>query len=156
MLVGPHSTRTQQAAFAERIAANPRDYIAQPTLSLSRVPTIRLWPEWIHADPPGRALVGSWRCPRQGPRGHGLGARAAARSRSRGILEGVRAHRLGKGAGRGRSRINLLAVAEVVRERRVHVGERQIIALEWSDVDLGKRQRGGGRGRDPVVREWSG
>ena len=40
MLVGPHSTREQRAEFAERIEANPRNYIAQPTLSLSRVPTI--------------------------------------------------------------------------------------------------------------------
>jgi len=40
MLVGPHSTREQQADFAERVKANPRNYIAQPTLALSRVPTI--------------------------------------------------------------------------------------------------------------------
>jgi uncharacterized circularly permuted ATP-grasp superfamily protein len=40
MLVGPHSTREQQAAFKEKITANPRNYIAQPTLALSRVPTI--------------------------------------------------------------------------------------------------------------------
>ena len=40
MLVGPASTKDQQAEFAKRIAANPRNYIAQPTLSLSRVPTI--------------------------------------------------------------------------------------------------------------------
>ena len=40
MLIGPHSTRQQRAEFAERIQANPRNYIAQPTLSLSRVPTI--------------------------------------------------------------------------------------------------------------------
>jgi uncharacterized circularly permuted ATP-grasp superfamily protein len=40
MLVGPHSTRDQQLQFAERIKANPRNYIAQPTLALSRVPTI--------------------------------------------------------------------------------------------------------------------
>jgi uncharacterized circularly permuted ATP-grasp superfamily protein len=40
MLVGPHSTRDQQAQFAEQIKANPRNYIAQPTLALSRVPTI--------------------------------------------------------------------------------------------------------------------
>ena len=40
MLVGPHSTRDEQVEFAARIEANPRDYIAQPTLSLSRVPTI--------------------------------------------------------------------------------------------------------------------
>jgi uncharacterized circularly permuted ATP-grasp superfamily protein len=40
MLMGPSSTREQQAEFASRIEANPRNYIAQPTLSLSRVPTI--------------------------------------------------------------------------------------------------------------------
>jgi uncharacterized circularly permuted ATP-grasp superfamily protein len=40
MLVGPASTRAEQEEFARRIQANPRDYIAQPTLSLSRVPTI--------------------------------------------------------------------------------------------------------------------
>ena len=40
MLVGPHSTTEMQAEFAKRIEANPRNYIAQPTLSLSRVPTI--------------------------------------------------------------------------------------------------------------------
>jgi uncharacterized circularly permuted ATP-grasp superfamily protein len=40
MLVGPHSTPEERKEFAERIRANPRGYIAQPTLSLSRVPTI--------------------------------------------------------------------------------------------------------------------
>ena len=40
MLVGPHSTKAQQAEFADRINANPRNYIAQPTLALSRVPTL--------------------------------------------------------------------------------------------------------------------
>ncbi len=40
MLVGPHSTKEQRADFANRIKANPRNYIAQPTLALSRVPTI--------------------------------------------------------------------------------------------------------------------
>lgn len=40
MLVGPHSTVAQRAEFAARISANPRNYIAQPTLSLSRVPTL--------------------------------------------------------------------------------------------------------------------
>jgi len=40
MLVGPHATRAQRADFAERVKANPRNYIAQPTLALSRVPTI--------------------------------------------------------------------------------------------------------------------
>jgi uncharacterized circularly permuted ATP-grasp superfamily protein len=40
MLVGPHSSTKEQAEFAKRIEENPRNYIAQPTLSLSRVPTI--------------------------------------------------------------------------------------------------------------------
>ncbi len=40
MLVGPHSTTQQQQEFAAKIQANPRNYIAQPTLALSRVPTI--------------------------------------------------------------------------------------------------------------------
>jgi len=40
MLVGPHSTKNEQAAFAAQIEADPRNYIAQPTLALSRVPTI--------------------------------------------------------------------------------------------------------------------
>jgi uncharacterized circularly permuted ATP-grasp superfamily protein len=40
MLVGPHSTANQREDFAGRIEANPRNFIAQPTLGLSRVPTI--------------------------------------------------------------------------------------------------------------------
>jgi uncharacterized circularly permuted ATP-grasp superfamily protein len=38
MLMGPHSTKDEQAEFAKRIAANPRNYIAQPVLQLSRHP----------------------------------------------------------------------------------------------------------------------
>jgi predicted amidophosphoribosyltransferase len=40
MLVGPHSSAATCKEFAERVKGNPRGYIAQPTLSLSRVPTI--------------------------------------------------------------------------------------------------------------------
>ncbi len=40
MLIGPHSTKKEQELFAEKISADPRNYIAQPTISLSRVPTI--------------------------------------------------------------------------------------------------------------------
>jgi len=40
MLVGPSSTSKEREEFASRIEANPRNYIGQPTLSLSRVPTI--------------------------------------------------------------------------------------------------------------------
>ncbi len=40
MLVGPHSTAEQRADFAAKIEAHPRNFIAQPTLALSRVPTL--------------------------------------------------------------------------------------------------------------------
>jgi len=40
MLVGPHSTAAERDIFSERIKANPRNYIAQPTLALSRMPTL--------------------------------------------------------------------------------------------------------------------
>jgi uncharacterized circularly permuted ATP-grasp superfamily protein len=40
MLVGPHSTAQQREEFAAKITQNPRNYIAQPTLALSRVPTL--------------------------------------------------------------------------------------------------------------------
>ncbi|MEO0801152.1 MAG: circularly permuted type 2 ATP-grasp protein [Cyanobacteria bacterium J06642_2] len=39
MLVGPHATPEERANFAQNIEAHPHRYIAQPTLSLSRVPT---------------------------------------------------------------------------------------------------------------------
>lgn len=38
MLIGPHATQAQRDEFAEAIKANPRNYIAQPTLALSRAP----------------------------------------------------------------------------------------------------------------------
>jgi uncharacterized circularly permuted ATP-grasp superfamily protein len=40
MLVGPQSTVEQRENFKAAISANPRNYIAQPTLALSRVPVI--------------------------------------------------------------------------------------------------------------------
>jgi uncharacterized circularly permuted ATP-grasp superfamily protein len=40
MLVGPHATVAEREEFAARIQAHPRKYIAQPTLALSRVPTL--------------------------------------------------------------------------------------------------------------------
>jgi len=39
MLIGPASTAAQIEAFRERLNANPANYIAQPTLSLSTCPT---------------------------------------------------------------------------------------------------------------------
>ena len=38
MLIGPHSTAEQREEFRRRIQAEPRNYIAQPTLALSRAP----------------------------------------------------------------------------------------------------------------------
>ncbi len=40
MLMGPQASTSERAAFAERIRANPRNYVAQPLLALSRVPTL--------------------------------------------------------------------------------------------------------------------
>lgn len=40
MLIGPHATKEQRAEFAEKIKQDPRNFIAQPTLSLSRMPTV--------------------------------------------------------------------------------------------------------------------
>lgn len=38
MLIGPHSTAAEREEFKARIQAEPRNYIAQPTLSFSRAP----------------------------------------------------------------------------------------------------------------------
>jgi uncharacterized circularly permuted ATP-grasp superfamily protein len=40
MLIGPASTATERAEFIARLKENPRNYIAQPVVSLSRVPTL--------------------------------------------------------------------------------------------------------------------
>ena len=40
MLVGVHASRAERKAFAERIRANPANYISQPTLDLSRAPCL--------------------------------------------------------------------------------------------------------------------
>ncbi len=40
MLVGPHATPAERAAYAEQVRANPSDFIAQPTLALSRAPCL--------------------------------------------------------------------------------------------------------------------
>jgi len=39
MLVGPHASAAEREEFRRRVAANPRNYVAQPTLALSRHPT---------------------------------------------------------------------------------------------------------------------
>jgi uncharacterized circularly permuted ATP-grasp superfamily protein len=40
MLVGPHATVAERTAFAEKIREQPRNFVAQPTLALSRHPTL--------------------------------------------------------------------------------------------------------------------
>ncbi len=40
IMVGPHASQAERDATGELIANDPRGYIAQPTLSLSRVPTV--------------------------------------------------------------------------------------------------------------------
>ncbi|MFN3983662.1 MAG: circularly permuted type 2 ATP-grasp protein, partial [Caldilinea sp.] len=38
MLIGPASSRVQQEEFRAKIISQPRNYIAQPTINLSRAP----------------------------------------------------------------------------------------------------------------------
>jgi uncharacterized circularly permuted ATP-grasp superfamily protein len=38
MLIGPHATDGEREVFRQRVLANPRNYIAQPTLKLSAAP----------------------------------------------------------------------------------------------------------------------
>src|SRR5258707_10392534 len=40
MLIGPQSTAEQREEFRARVEADPRNYIAQPTIMLSRAPCI--------------------------------------------------------------------------------------------------------------------
>jgi uncharacterized circularly permuted ATP-grasp superfamily protein len=54
MLVGTHSTREQRDAFRRIVAADPRNYIAQPVVTLSTVPTLvgdRLEPRHVDLRP---------------------------------------------------------------------------------------------------------
>ena len=40
MLVGPHSTASERAAYAEQVRANPSNFVSQPTLDLSCAPCL--------------------------------------------------------------------------------------------------------------------
>lgn len=40
MLIGPRASKEERARFADLIRANPRNYMAQPTLSISTAPTL--------------------------------------------------------------------------------------------------------------------
>jgi uncharacterized circularly permuted ATP-grasp superfamily protein len=39
MLVGPHASKEEREVFAEKLKADPENYIAQPTIHLSTAPT---------------------------------------------------------------------------------------------------------------------
>ena len=54
MLIGPQSTKAEQQEFARKIEADPRNYIAQPTISFSRAPCLigdRLEPRHVDLRP---------------------------------------------------------------------------------------------------------
>jgi uncharacterized circularly permuted ATP-grasp superfamily protein len=38
--VGPHASREEREAFADKLRAKPENYISQPTLALSRAPCL--------------------------------------------------------------------------------------------------------------------
>ncbi|MGB5358128.1 MAG: circularly permuted type 2 ATP-grasp protein, partial [Eudoraea sp.] len=40
MLIGPHATKKEIEEFTAKVKKNPRNYIAQPMINLSRVPTM--------------------------------------------------------------------------------------------------------------------
>jgi uncharacterized circularly permuted ATP-grasp superfamily protein len=59
MLIGPKSTKAEQEAFARKIMEKPGDFIAQPTLELSTVPSVGAdGPAPRHVDFRPYALVG--------------------------------------------------------------------------------------------------
>jgi uncharacterized circularly permuted ATP-grasp superfamily protein len=54
MLVGPHATAKERTEFAERIKADPENYIAQPTIQLSTAPCLvdgRIEPRHVDLRP---------------------------------------------------------------------------------------------------------
>ncbi|HKT53750.1 MAG TPA: circularly permuted type 2 ATP-grasp protein, partial [Caulobacteraceae bacterium] len=54
MLVGPHASAAERAAFAEQIKANPDNYIGQPTIQLSTAPCLidgRIEPRHVDLRP---------------------------------------------------------------------------------------------------------
>ena len=54
MLIGPHASKQKRDEFADAIRANPRNYIAQPTLDFSRAPCLfgdRLEPRHVDLRP---------------------------------------------------------------------------------------------------------
>ena len=66
MLIGPHASPEEISDFAEKIQANPRNYIAQPTLELSTVPSLsegELFPCHVDLRPYVLRGQGAWVSP---------------------------------------------------------------------------------------------
>jgi uncharacterized circularly permuted ATP-grasp superfamily protein len=66
MLIGPHASAGEIETFAEKIRANPRNYIAQPTLELSTVPSLsegELFPCHVDLRPYVLRGQGAWVSP---------------------------------------------------------------------------------------------
>ncbi len=66
MLIGPHAGAEEIAEFAVKIKANPRNYIAQPTLELSTVPSLsegELFPCHVDLRPYVLRGQGTWVSP---------------------------------------------------------------------------------------------
>ena len=66
MLIGPHASAAEIAEFAVKIRANPRNYIAQPTLELSTVPSLsegELYPCHVDLRPYVLRGQGAWVSP---------------------------------------------------------------------------------------------
>ena len=66
MLIGPHASAGEIAEFADKIRANPRNYIAQPTLELSTVPSLsegELFPCHVDLRPYVLRGQGAWVSP---------------------------------------------------------------------------------------------
>ena len=66
MLIGPHASQSEILEFAEKIKANPRNFIAQPTLELSTVPSLsdgELYPCHVDLRPYVLRGKGAWVSP---------------------------------------------------------------------------------------------
>ena len=66
MLIGPHASAEEIASFATKIEADPRNYIAQPTLELSTVPSLSegvLYPCHVDLRPYVLRGKGAWVTP---------------------------------------------------------------------------------------------
>ncbi|MFN9619278.1 MAG: circularly permuted type 2 ATP-grasp protein [Synechococcaceae cyanobacterium] len=66
MLIGPHASADEIAGFAAKIEADPRNYIAQPTLELSTVPSLsegELYPCHVDLRPYVLRGKGAWVTP---------------------------------------------------------------------------------------------